>query len=468
MRELFVRTVIVLITASTVLGAGEGAPAESPDLHTQMNQLLERVAAQDRKIAAQDAALATLRNQQNETWLNQRRAEEVKELIREVLSDADTRSSLIGEGHTAGFKGNHFYLISEDQNFLLEVGGMVQFRYIFSTSDNSYDGASMTDLDDDRGGFEMRRARFTFKGHVFDPSIQYFLLFQISRSNGDAVLLNGWVKKTYGEHWAVWAGQDKMQVWREWLAPAAVQPFVERSLVAAEFCGVYTQGLFGSYSDDRLRAVLSINDGELDLNGMWEKEDIEGVGISARTEYLVSGTWGQYGDFTAWPADEPLLGVAAGIHYQQGEYGTTTDEASLLRWTVDAVAKYKNFALFVAFLGNHIAGSDTIPDMDQYGVLVQGGVMLTEDIELVARYEWGDIDIDSIDDLSVLTIGFTKYWHKHNLKWTTDVGYAFNPIENASVGGQTFGWASDSSGWRADADDADGQIVFRSKIQLVF
>jgi hypothetical protein len=81
------------------------------------------------EIQALRAEVSAMRSQADDSWLNERRAEEVKTLIHDVLADADTRASLAGDGMTAGHNG-HFFLASADGGFLLNVGGQIQFRYI--------------------------------------------------------------------------------------------------------------------------------------------------------------------------------------------------------------------------------------------------------------------------------------------------------------------------------------------------
>ena len=56
--------------------------------------------------------------------------------------------------------------------------------------------------------------------------------------------------------------------------------------------------------------------------------------------------------------------------------------------------------------------------------------------------------------------GFNWYFRGHNLKWTNDIGYAFNGVAPS--------WASSGTGWRPDGLGEDGQIVFRSQIQVLF
>jgi hypothetical protein len=99
-------------------------------------------------------------------------------------------------------------------------------------------------------------------------------------------------------------------------------------------------------------------------------------------------------------------------------------------------------------------------DLDQYGLVLRGGFFISDDMEVYAMYEWGDLDVDGVENLSVATVGVTRFFNGHSLKWQNDIGYGFNSVASA--------WAVDSAGWRPDASDEDGQVVIRSQFQLLF
>ncbi len=479
-RSLAAASLLIVTAISTAMADTDRA------LQQQLDDLRAKLEQQDQRLAEQDAELASLRRDAEADWMTERRAEQIKALVSEVLSDAETRAALLDDGILyAGCENGKFFLSSEDGNFYMNVLGMVQFRYIWSSSGDANNEAKDDpatpavdegELDDSRAGFEMRRARFGFKGHVVDPSWQYFLLFQVSRSDGDAVLLDAWMRKVLNDEWKLVAGQFKVPIWREWTVSGTRQPFVERSLITAEFAGSYTQGLALQFERGDWRALLTMNDGAGGLNKSWETEDVEGFALSARVDHLFEGEWKQYKDWQAWPGEPFFLAAGAGIHWQQGEYGTsgstlsTGDDPEVVRWAVDATAEFKGINLFAAFLGNHISeASALMGDLDQYALLVQGGVFVHDDLELVARYEWGDLDVPMVDELSILTVGVNKYFAKHRVKWMTDVGYAFGAI-NAykDPAGNTWSWYSDAAGWRADHSSEDGQVVVRSSVQLLF
>ena len=65
-------------------------------------------------------------------------ADEVRAIVAEMLADADTRSSLLQGGGSAGWDDG-FFIESGDGSFRLNVGALIQFRYVASFRDD--DGA---------------------------------------------------------------------------------------------------------------------------------------------------------------------------------------------------------------------------------------------------------------------------------------------------------------------------------------
>jgi hypothetical protein len=233
--------------------------------------------------------------------------------------------------------------------------------------------------------------------------------------------------------------------------------FVDRSLIAGEFCGTYTQGIMATWTSDMVRLIGSANDGASTINTIWHTRTAEGVAGTGRAEVKLFGEWAEYNDWESFTDDKPLMVIGGAVHYEKGEFGTTDSETEDVRWTVDAALEMGGWNLYGAVVGENLSGA---MQADRLAWMVQGGYFVTAALELIARYEWGDSDVAGEDPLSVMTVGFNYFIAQHRLKITTDVGYGFRAVAAT--------WVSNPLGWRQDAPEANGQVVIRSQIQLLF
>jgi len=138
------------------------------------------------QIAELKKEIAELKSQNSDKWLTEQRADEIRSVVQDVLSDADTRSSLQAAAATSGYN-NGFFISSPDGNFKLQINGQLQNRWAYnwlSTRDmnnsttGGTDAASGTNFNaagvaKSAYGFEVRRAKLEFSGHISDPSWQY-------------------------------------------------------------------------------------------------------------------------------------------------------------------------------------------------------------------------------------------------------------------------------------------------------
>ena len=394
------------------------------------------------------------------------RAQTIRGLVSEVLADAETRASLLQDGVHAGWDKNRgFFIASTDSNFLLKLNGQLQVRAVYNHQESS-------PTDDDRFGFEIRRAKLFFSGHVIDPSWEYYIEVQFDRAAAAAELgEDGWIQKNFGHGVKVLAGQFKPKFLREEFVASKRLPNVERSLVNSQFTIGTSQGAMLTVERDRWRAFATIHDGRNAPNIAWSQEDVE-YALAGRGEWLVMGEWSTMASYTGFRETQTGILLGAGVDYEQAEYGTASDlpapdfnnaEVENLTLTADVSMNFNGASAAAAVMYRTLdADSSVSPDseLEQIALLVRGGVFITDSIELVAQYEWGDLDIDGIDELSVITVGVNKYFDNHNLKWQTDVGYGLNAVAPQ--------WASSGAGWRGDAPDEEGQTVIRSQLQLLF
>lgn len=433
--------IIVLLPAGL-----ESAFADEPQATVEVPvSVLDRLQNLEKRVAE-------LSNEQQDNWLNERRAEEVSALVHEVLADAQTRATLLSDEATAGYN-NGFFIRSLDNAFYLKIRGFLQTRYVYNHRQTAPVGQ-----DDNQGGFELARTRFGFMGHIIDPTWQY-MIWAGYTSSGSTALYDAYIKKTLPLGFSVTAGQFKLPVWKEFLVSETTTQFVERSLLNYKASGSYTQGIMGNWTNDWLSLTASVNDGQGSINKPWNQDNSH-IAATGRAEWKVFGDWKNYKDFESWQGTDPLLVLGGALHYEMGETGGGTQNPDSLTWVADAVWKWGGGNLYVGGVGEHSTGrnnADNEPG-DYYGVVTQAGFFVTEDLELLARYEFGYSDLDDVDQLSVATAGFNYFLSRWSARFAFDVGYSFNAMPAF--------WANSAAGWLEDEEH--GQIVVRAQVQLLF
>jgi hypothetical protein len=414
------------------------------------------------RIAALEKAVSDLMREKGESWLTQERSNEIRAVVQDVLNDADTRASLQTSAATSGYKDG-FFIASPDGNFKLVINGENQLRWSYNwlssrSMQNSVNTLDLPGPDIDGSfntvgvakaayGFELRRVKLGFSGHVIDPSWQYSVtlayqqyfgsnLNPVGAANGSNStsgsladgggvtggdnfgsgfsLENGFIQRDLGAGFALKFGQFKSPFLREWLVSSRSQLAIERSIMNTLFTTGWTQGIELDWNNDSLRAMISYNDGANNANlGSISGTNVFGVtgdnlgvgfaqwAFTGRGEWKPFGSWQQFNDFSSMRGEASGLLLGAAVNWQRGGQQdvavTTTDvtpgsgnaEATFLTWTVDATWELGGASLFAAWAMNTAydlpSGNQSI---NTYGAVVQGGYFVSDNVELFARWEW--------------------------------------------------------------------------------
>jgi hypothetical protein len=459
-----------------VLGLSAAAMAADPQVQAELDALKAQ-------IKQQASEIQELRASTGDTWLNQRRAEEIKSLIHEVLSDAETRASLQEGGLTAGWRDN-FFLASEDGNFLMRVGGQAQIRYVVG-----YDQAGEVDDRQHHEGFEVRRAMISFDGHLFDPRFTYQVSILMSDAYemgeagtgfGFAVLQNAWAAYEFADGWQAKVGQFKAPFMRDELVHSSRQLAVERAYITDLLTADYVQGAQVGYNGELVgtpvRAAVMVHDGSYSANGfaVVPSEDVD-IAVAARAEVLLAGAWEQFDDYTTWSGDSFGLLLGAAVDYENGEGEDGSTAADILKWTVDAsveVPDLYGFNATAALTGLHPKRRETVSpsNPDQWAVLVQAGVFVIPDtMDIFGRWEFIDLDgqslgggslttSDAADEIHMLTFGGNYYFQRHAAKLTLDLIWTLDSTANLPY----------IPGQGLIPSTQDDQLVLRGQFQFLF
>jgi len=324
------------------------------------------------------------------------------------------------------------------------MNGQLQTRWAYSwlssrDMDATYNAAGISKA---AYGFEVRRAKLEFGGHIADPSWQYAVtlayqqVFGTNNTNlaanglaggggisqgdnyaGGFGLENAYVKKDMGNGFSVMVGQFKSPFLREWLVSSKYQLAAERSLVNTMFTTGWTQGLQLNWNNDMLRAMVSYNDGANNANlgsvsgtnvdGSGAAGDNSGVGfaqwaVTGRVEAMLSGNWAQFDKLTSMRGEGSGILLGAGLNWQRGGQQTDSTGATptsiaansnadgmFFSWTADATWQLGGANIYAAWVMNTAySNPNNVGSQNSYGAVVQGGYFITDAIELFARWEW--------------------------------------------------------------------------------
>jgi hypothetical protein len=454
------------------------------------------------EIAQLKAEVATLKSQNGDKWLTEERAAEIKSLVKDVLADSETRTSLQGSGATSGYN-NGFFISSADGNFKLNLSLLAQARFTwnYQPGENiSPDSTNGTGDGVSTWAFENRRTQMAFSGNVVDPSWTYMARLNYGSAidpytpfAGEVVLQDAWVNKDFGNGVGLKVGQFKSPFMAESLRNDGAQLTAERSVVDYIFSGGYTQGIMLNYTQDMFRAMGSYNNGPRAQNGTWSTGSNNSISLSGRAEFKAMGSWAQFDNETSLKSDESGLVIGAAIQYYNNRgtsvegqynpsvasiiYGDTTGltTTGAVDWTADATFKSGGMNLSAAFVGSNASyannGTASNESFSSYGMVVQGGYRFTDSLEAFGRWEWmniengaatpGGLPASATDVNNILTFGVNVYAGT-NMKWTTQFGISLSDIgsNTADLGG---------AGWNPDANTSNNdQMNVISQLQIMF
>ena len=434
----------------------------------------------------------------------------------EVAADAAARTSNLENGRSG------FTIAAADGIGNLNVGGLVQFRYTANFRDE--DGqdtvaaasVGMPDIDDNdfSHGFEVARARLDFYGNALIPNFTYRISADMNSGvrtpNGIGGAVNDLsVTYAYAEYafegglegLSVRAGVIKLPLFYEELVAPEYQLTAERSLVNEAFSQQYSEGLMFNYATDSFHVAFAVSDG---LGTAATNSTAGGeadIALTARADWKIAGDWTQFEDFTSFRGSEYAARIGAAIHWES--FGDTTPDSStraagsafssivgtnegdILRYTIDAQVEGNGWNFYAAFLGNYessdtatgmLALQGTEDNVNDFGVVVQGGFFVTDQVEIFGRYNGLFLDDDRFfagglqgeEDLHFGTLGGTYYFipESHALKLTVDVSLAFE--ETTALLGAASGstGAPTLTGWLGQ--DEDTEVMVRAQLQFLF
>ena len=449
MKSLIVMGVVFLV-GSAAMGdlQSEATPSEVQELRRMVEQLKSEV--------------DQVRAEQATDWLTEKRADEVRGLIQDVLADADTRSSLLQDGTSAGYNKG-FFITNADGSYTMKINAQFQLRWEYNTAPGSNP--------EDDYGFELRRLKLKFGGNVIDKTWKYKFVIASSRNNATGGTANlfiedAYISKSLGNGLSVKFGQYKVPYLREELVSSSKQLTVDRSIINTRFTWGRSQGIGLGYASDNLTFDFMYNDGPKHIN-LQSLDGSSNNGLAARAQMLLAGDFKQFKSMSGMPGGE--FGAMIGAAFAWTNAGSKDAVLSYPRkdandqnygFTVDASLQGGGWNAMAYFVWNNGKAKSSGDWNSSWGLVAQGGIFLADPVEIFARYALGHIEDNSPEDTNWLTVGVNYYpvEDSTNVKVTTDFGWAFDGVDSTYT----------SSGTGVRSSDDSGEWLLRSQLQLLF
>lgn len=375
----------------------------------------------------------------------------------ELKADAALRSSLLGaaEGDSS-----------------VKLGGFGQFRYLMNfrkdpgdTTEGFHDSGFTT-------GFEATRTRLQATGNVGSKDFTFKVEGEFAASGGAFTLADAWGAYNYGNGSSFLVGQFQLPLYKDWSISPKGQLSADMALTTAILNPGYTQGIAYQYRSDAFGILASFNDGAQSANTSYTSTSEADWGLTVRADFKGGGGWEQFDEFTSWRGNPTMWDIGIGAHAQvMGNTASTgsVDQDRFYAAAIDGMVKGNGWNGYAALIM-----SDTDPQtgnaLVDFGLVLQGGVFVSDNVELFGRWDAvkGDKDRPEHTMFNTLTFGANMYpFVKSNaVKFTTDLQWFLeNPTQNDLVNGYANG-SSNVIGIRPSAEK--NQIALRFQFQFMF
>lgn len=323
-----------------------------------------------------------------------------------------------------------FFVQTADEHYRLKVNIMLQPRLTWEGVDHGQDEMQLA----------VKRARLQLTGNAFSSDLSYF--FQLEGGSGAVSLIDAFLD--YGivpGKLHVRLGQFRKPYGRQFISAVTKLELVDRSMIVKAFGDgrdlgftlhnqyeksprfEYAVGAFnGNGSDSRLSGDVLVDpetgEGEITSGKFSNIPDHFHPLVVARVGY----NHGEMSGYSEGDLEGGAPRLAVGLAGMM-DFDADGGDDSMVEATVDAMFKAYGFsstgAVFVASGQTGSDFEDRAPA--DYGFFVQGGYLIAERFQPVAR--WAVVFPDGdLNDYEEILGGLSIYFQKHSLKWQTESG----------------------------------------------
>lgn len=373
--------------------------------------------------------------------------DQVRATVREMLADADTRSSLLEGGGTGGHNGRNFYLASGDGNFVMNFFAYTQMRYTASFAQNVNGGSSRAapaipaNNDSFDSGFSNNLTVFGIFGNFCSPSWEYVVSMAMSdNTGGGAALYDGYITYKMDNNFKSRFGQFKPTFLREASLGDTTLMAANRSVLESAFGQGRSQGIALMWASDQFSAGFEFNDGFRQANTNWNNNAEADFCFGGNLRWRFAGTDDQLNDYTSMPGDAFGGTVGGAVFWQQGSNNpaaAVNSQGDFISYTIDGQIEGGGFGLYAGVVGattNLRATAPAVDNFQNWGAAVQGSWRFTKEWEVFARCDWIQLDTaqfaNGLKDNFLVTAGLNYYIAGHAAKVTLDGIVALNNTQS--------------------------------------
>jgi phosphate-selective porin OprO and OprP len=437
------------------LSDGAGLPAGTA-IEQRMSKMEGLLKQQDQEITALRKQLAN----QDEGRLNKARAEEIRQIVKDILCDPKFRNEIYQPTLQAGYD-HGFFIRTADDCFYLKTRIRTQFRYTGEERQERNRNLVLYQPIRDKNSFEWERLRLYFTGWIWEKNFQYVMYLDASTNTGEGNVKAGDIYFDYQ-----YAKDQKIQ-WGQFLVPFGKQGvnastynqmFVDYSVAHAVFQPGQGIGIMphGDVLNKKMTYMVGV------FNGLKNATDDAALldtkmAVVSRLEYHVLPGYDEVDETDLAYHEKPALDVAGSFLYNQndgdigggngrnrlvytvedliragrGGYGLSPDVGSeIVQLGADIGFKYKGFSITGEYYFRHVdsdhfwspwnrltaGGRGT--DSPQGGYVQAGYFVIPKKLEVAGRLSgvWG-----MGDKCMEQALGVNYYLKGQALKLSADI-----------------------------------------------
>jgi len=443
----------------------------------QGNVIEQRMAKMEEVLTQQRQEIETLRKQlsnQDEGRLNKARAEEIRQMVKDILSDEKFRNEIYQPTLQAGYD-HGFFIRTADDAFYLKTRVRTQFRYTGQERQDRNRSVFTNQPVHDKSAFEWNRLRIYFTGWLWDKNLKYVFYLENSTNNGDnnVKLGDAYFEYEYCKDQKIQWGQFQIPFGKQGInAGTFNQMFVDYSLAHAVFQAGPSLGVmpYGDVLNKKLTYRTGIFNG---VNNAGDESSLLDSKVAAvgRLEYHVLPGYDQVDESDLIYHEKPAMDIAGSVLYNQndgdngggngrrtlayavqdliragrGGYGNSPDLGSeYVQLGADTGFKYKGLSITGEYYfrnirsehewsaWNRLTAGGRGTNSPQGGYVQAGYFIIPKKFEVAGRLGgvWGLGDDQTWEE----TLGVNYYIHGQALKLSADITHIDEvPISNKTL-----------------------------------